>query len=217
LEKALDPMASRTKKRSNSTSARKKRQIPASDDISSGGIGARLRFLRKQRNMTLEELSEASALTKSYVSKIERGLSVPSISTAMKLAESFSITVSQLLGQDKYVDAVCLVRKGERRPFMRYDSSSKYNYEMLAGTKQFKRMEPYIMRPPLGFADGRTFEHAGEEFIFVLSGKIQVELSKELYELSSGDALYFDAHLPHRTRSLGGRFAEVLVVVNPAS
>jgi transcriptional regulator with XRE-family HTH domain len=177
------------------------------------GIGARIRFLRHQRKMTLELLSASSKLTKSFVSKIERGLSVPSISAAMRLSEAFKITVSQLLGEDHYDDAISLVRRKERRSFMGPGSSSGYNYEMLAGPKRFKRMEPYVMRPPLKFQDKRRFEHVGEELMFVLSGGVEVEISGQSIQLRPGDALYFDSHLPHRSRSLGGKYAEVLVVI----
>ena len=96
----------------------------------------------------LEQLSKSSKLTKSFVSKVERGVSVPSISTAMKLAASFHITVSQLLGEEHYDDAISLTRKNERRSFMRPGSSSGYNYEMIAGSKRFRRMEPVITKPP---------------------------------------------------------------------
>jgi transcriptional regulator with XRE-family HTH domain len=185
----------------------------ANESAGEQGIGPRIRFLRQQRKMTLEQLSAASGLTKSFVSKVERGTSVPSISTAMKLAESFGLTVSQLLGQDQYVGAACVVRRNERRAFMRPGSSAGYNYEMLASSKQFKGMEPYIMKPPLKFQDKRVFEHVGEEFMFVLSGSIEVELSGEPIRLNTGDALYFDSHFPHRSRSLGGKYAQVLVVI----
>jgi transcriptional regulator with XRE-family HTH domain len=188
-------------------------RVSSASGMAHQGIGARIRFLRRQRNMTLEQLSNCSKLTKSFVSKVERGVSVPSISTAMKLAESFQITVSQLLGEDHYDDGVSLVRKNERRAFMRSGSSSGYNYEMIAGSKRFKRMEPYIMRPPLEFQDDRLFEHVGEELMFVLSGCVEVELSRQSFRLNPGDALYFDSHLPHRSRSLRNKYAEVLVVV----
>jgi len=131
----------------------------------------------------------------------------------MKLAESFHITVSQLLGEDQYDDAVSLVRKDERLSFMRPGSSSGYDYEMIASSKRFKRMEPYIMKPPLEFQDKRLFEHVGEELMFVLSGSVEVELSGQSVRLNRGDTLYFDSHLPHRSRSLGTKYAEVLVVV----
>jgi transcriptional regulator with XRE-family HTH domain len=177
------------------------------------GIGGRVRFMREQRKMTLEQLSSASNLTKSFVSKVERGISVPSISTAMRLAESFDLTISQLLGEDHYEDGISVVRKGERRSFMRPGASLNYNYETLTAPKRFKRMEPYIMRPPFKFQGKRFFEHVGEEFMFVLSGSIEVEFSNQVYQLHSGDSLYFDSHLPHRSRSLGKKQASVLVVV----
>jgi transcriptional regulator with XRE-family HTH domain len=177
------------------------------------GIGSRVMFLRKQRDMTLEELSSRSNLTKSYVSKIERGLSVPSISTAMRIADTFEITVSQLLGEDGHADAISLVRKDQRRSFMREGSSAGYNYELLAYAKRYRSMEPYIMRPPLEFQEKRIFEHVGEELMFVLSGRVEVEISGKSHELAAGDTLYFDSHLPHRSRSMGKKYAEVLVVV----
>ncbi|HYL50142.1 MAG TPA: cupin domain-containing protein [Stellaceae bacterium] len=177
------------------------------------GIGARIRFMRHQRGTTLEQLAATSGLTKSFLSKIERGVAVPSISTAMKLAQSFSITVAQLLGEDHETDAVCVVRKHERRSFMRPGSAAGYNYQLVAAAKRFKRMEPYIMRPPLRFQDERLFEHVGEEFMFVLAGRIEVTLAGRTIVLRPGDALYFDSHLPHRTRSLGRKNAEVLVVI----
>jgi mannose-6-phosphate isomerase-like protein (cupin superfamily) len=164
--------------------------------------------------MTLDQLSLKSSLTKSYVSKVERGVSVPSISTAMRIAESFNITVSQLLGEDGYEDAVSVVRKNERRSFMRDGSSSGYDYELIAAPKKFKSMEPFIMKPPLQFQDKRVFEHVGEEMIFVLSGAVEVELSGKSVRLDPGDTIYFDAHLPHRTRSLGSKNASVLVVIS---
>lgn len=177
------------------------------------GIGPRLRFLRRRRAMTLEQISQASGLTKSFVSKIERGLTVPSISTAMKLADSFGMTVGQLLGEDHESDAVSIVRKGERRAFMRPGSPSGYNYELVAGAQRFRRMEPYIMSPPLKFQDDRVFEHVGEELMFVLSGRVEVTVAGRRIALGPGDALYFDSHLPHRSRSLGKKNARILVVV----
>jgi transcriptional regulator with XRE-family HTH domain len=180
-------------------------------------IGARVHFLRQQRNITLEELSSRSGLTKSFVSKVERGISVPSISTAKSLAESFGLTVSQLLGEDNSDNSVCLVRKEDRPSFMKGGDAGGYDYEMMAAAKQYKRMEPYIMRPPMRFQDGRKFDHLGEEFMFVLSGSIEVELGGKSYELNSGDSLYFDSHFSHRTRSLGRKNAEVLVVITAQS
>ncbi len=163
--------------------------------------------------MTLEELAASCGLTKSFLSKIERGLSVPSISTAMKLAASFDMSVGQLLGESEYDDSISVVRRKDRRSFMRDGSAHGYNYEAIAGGKRFKSMEPYIMRPPFDFQDDRLFEHTGQELMFVLAGRLQVHFSARVIDLRAGDAVYFDAQVPHRSRSLGTRLAEVLVVL----
>jgi transcriptional regulator with XRE-family HTH domain len=176
-------------------------------------LADRIAFLRKQRAMTLDQLANASGLTKSYLSKVERGLSVPSISTAMKIAQSLELSVGQLLGETQYQDAISIVRNGERPSFMRGGSSSGYDYEMLAPGKQFKMMEPFIMKPPLAFQDDRRFNHSGQEIIFVLSGQMEIEFGGVHHKLSKGDCAYFDAHVPHRSRSLNGKIAEALVVV----
>jgi transcriptional regulator with XRE-family HTH domain len=176
-------------------------------------LADRVGIMRKQRSLTLEQLAKAAGLTKSYLSKVERGLSVPSISTAMKIAESLELSVGKLLGETQYNDAISVVRSDERRSFMRGGSASGYDYEMLAPGKQFKTMEPFIMRPPLKFQDDRRFNHGGQEIIFVLSGQIEIDFGRSQYKLSKGDCAYFDAHVPHRSRSLNGKIAEALVVV----
>jgi transcriptional regulator with XRE-family HTH domain len=178
-------------------------------------LAGRIAFLRKQRALTLNDLASVSGLTKSYLSKVERGLSVPSISTAMKLAASFDLSVGQLLGEDQYDDAISVVRRNGRPSFMRAGSVSGYDYEMLAAGKRFKSMEPFVMRPPLRFQDERRFEHAGQEMMFVLVGKIELEFGGQKYLLNTGDCVYFDAHVPHRSRSLDNKIAQALVVVTP--
>lgn len=174
----------------------------------------RVAFLRRQRSLTLDQLASETGLTKSYLSKVERGLSVPSISTATRLAASFGLSVGALLGEIQYEDAISVVRRNDRPSFMRAGSFHGYDYELLAGGKRFKTMEPYVMRPPLAFEDDRRFEHAGQEMIFVLSGVVEIEYGSDVHRLEVGDCAYFDAHVPHRSRSVGSRIAEVLVVVD---
>lgn len=84
---------------------------------------------------------------------------------------------------------------------------------MLVARKKFKTMEPYIIRPPLEFQQNLMYEYAGQEFVFVLRGSVEVEFSGKKIVLNEGDTVYFDSHIPHRSRSLGKEISEVLVVV----
>ena len=77
----------------------------------------RLKLLRKKLGVTLEALAEKSGMTKSYLSKVERGLNTPSIATALKLAKALNVKVEELFSEDKVsLDSYSLVRSHERQP-----------------------------------------------------------------------------------------------------
>jgi transcriptional regulator with XRE-family HTH domain len=174
----------------------------------------RLRTVRRQRALSLEALAEQTGLTKSYLSKLERGLSSPSIATVLKIAEAYGMGTGQLLGdaRDSANEIACVSRASQREPLTRQGEAGGYRYEAIAAERKIKAMEPFIMHPPREFPDETTtFTHSGEEFLFVLKGRVEVQLAQELITLAAGDALYFDADLPHRIRSVGRAQTEVLM------
>ena len=77
-----------------------------------------------------------------------------------------------------------------------------------------KEMLPFMMYPPQDFVASAFKEHDGEEFLFVHKGRIDVEFPDQLVQLKAGDSLYFNALIPHRTRSTGSVQAEVMVIVS---
>ncbi|MGO4581506.1 helix-turn-helix domain-containing protein [Cupriavidus sp. 2TAF22] len=173
----------------------------------------RLRTVRRQRALSLEALAERTGLTKSYLSKLERGLSSPSIATVLKIAEAYGMGTGQLLGDahDNANEIACVSRASQREPLTRLGEASGYRYEAIASERKIKAMEPFVMHPPREFPDETTFSHRGEEFLFVLKGRVEVQLAQELITLAAGDALYFDADVPHRIRSVGKGQTEVLM------
>ncbi|MBB1627750.1 helix-turn-helix domain-containing protein [Achromobacter sp. UMC71] len=176
----------------------------------------RLRTLRRQQSLSLEQLGERTGLTKSYLSKLERGLSEPSISTVLRLAEAYGVGVSQLVGSGDDAaqdEVVSLVRVADREALQRRDLGSEYHYESLAGRRKVKAMEPFLVHPPREFPDASAvFPHPGEEFLLVLKGAIEVQVGEREFRLDTGDSLYFDSELPHRMRTVSRGAAEVLVV-----
>ncbi len=172
--------------------------------------------MRRQRGLSLGAVEAKTGLTKSYVSKVERGVTMPSIATVLKLAKAFNVDVGQFMGERTDESAVCVVRKDERHPIARPGSRKGYRYEAIAHRRRAKCMEPFIMRPPRQFEDNTLFEHEGEEMIFVLKGRVELNFADRQVVLGPGDAVYFDAHLLHRSRSLGRTAAETLVVIGRA-
>jgi transcriptional regulator with XRE-family HTH domain len=177
-------------------------------------FGARVAGLRLLSGLSLEEVASSSGLTKSYLSKLERGISQPSIATVLKLARTFGVSSGRLLGELPETDEISVVRKDERLPFSRSEGRAGYAYEAIATPHADKSMTPFVMRPPLtltGEIDLVT--HPGEEFIFVISGEMEIVFADCKHTLGAGDSIYFAASLPHRSRSLGKVTAEALVVV----
>lgn len=176
-------------------------------------LGLRLRQMRRQRKLTLDVLAAQTGLTKSYLSKLERAIKVPSIASTLKIAKAFGVQVGQLFGETADENGVCVVRKEERKPVNRPGTRNGYYYESIAYKRHSKCMEAFIVRPPRKFKDNTFFEHAGEEMVFVLKGRVEVRVADRCIVLGPGDSIYFDAHLLHRSRYVGATQAETLVVV----
>ncbi len=176
----------------------------------------RIKELRLKQGLTLEELAQRSGLTKSYLSKVERGLSVPSIATALKLAEVFGVEVGQMFGVNQAEQEFVLVRREERRLFgPQVDGQSQV--ESLSPGVLRGGLEAFTVRPPHDPTAKKPVEHKGHELLFVLDGRIGVELPSRMLEMEKGDSLQFLASIPHRLRSLGEGTAEVLVVISHLS
>lgn len=210
------------------TGARRKTGFPAMRRRNSRGEGAdrsaksfdlseRLRQLRAERGLSLEQLAQKAGLTKGFLSLIERGVKAPSISSLLRLSQVYGLSIGALLDDSRPGEpAHSLVRRDERKKFAREGSLYGYRYEALAFRKKRKRMEPFIVSPPLR-VPRRFFEHEGDEMVYVLSGQVEIHLGSEKIRLTPGDCIYFDAKTPHRSRSIGRERAQTLVVVDANS
>ncbi|MFJ8470917.1 helix-turn-helix domain-containing protein [Kitasatospora sp. NPDC094011] len=177
-------------------------------------MGSRLRVLRQQNRLSLDALAEQVGVTKSYLSKVERGLSDPSISTAIKLAHALKVDVGRLFAEEVEPELVTVVRAGERTPIAGGGGPGAPHYEGIATGLSGKRMVPFMMYPPTDATRSPFKSHAGEEFFFVHAGTVELEFPERTVELGPGDSVYFNSALPHRCRSTGPEPAHVLVVIH---
>lgn len=178
-------------------------------------LGERLAAYRKLNALSLEEVSTRAGITKSYLSKLERGLSSPTIATLIKLANALGITSEQLINANGAGSEIMLVKAGERVPFSRSRDRVGYTYEAIAAQRADKAMMPFIMSPPAVFSDEQELvSHPGEELIFLISGTMDVVFRDQIVHMTAGDSLYFNASIPHRSRSTGDTPAQALVVLS---
>ena len=182
-------------------------------------IARNINTLRKKRKMTLEKLAELTGLTKGYLSKIERSRKAPPYSTLNKIAVAFGADPAFFLEEnyrDKKETQISFTKKGRGKIIRSVGSLAEgslygYGYEALASDKSGKNMEPFIIEP--SFDEEATFQHEGEEFMYVLEGKHELIYDGRRYIMERGDCVYFDAAVPHTGKSLGKKKARLLAIM----
>jgi len=178
-------------------------------------MSERIKLLRRQLGLSLQSLADSSGLTKSYLSKVERGVCVPSIAAALNIAATLKVDVAQLFSREVSRDMVAVVRHGERLKIQRDSAAEGSGLEVIAAEVERKRMLPFVVSPPQQFADGPHLSgHAGDELLFVLKGRVEIAFPERTELLMVGDAIYFNALVPHRLRSVGNSRASALVVIS---
>ncbi len=173
-----------------------------------------IKTLRLQQNLTLDGLAQRTGLTKGYLSKVERSGKAPPYSTLNKIASALGMEVTTLLSQGRQPPRDCpfyLSRALDRDIVRATAQLPGYDYEVLAGGKPGKNMEPFIIHAP--FDIPRLYRHEGEELIHVMEGRLEFVHGKNTYVLEEGDNIYFDAIHAHAGRSLGHKKARLLVVI----
>jgi transcriptional regulator with XRE-family HTH domain len=178
-------------------------------------IGDHIGQMRTQLGMTLDQLAAATGFTKSYLSKIENSKKVPPIGTLSRIARALKTDITEILRTQESGRAFCVVRVKDRQPVVRGGTAFGYDYQSLAHTRSHKKMEPFLFTFPPEIDKYVFFEHEGEEFIFVLTGKVEWQAGGEKVILEPGDSIYFDSRLPHRGRGLGGAASALVVAYTP--
>lgn len=169
-----------------------------------------LKLLRVQANLTLEELAQATEMTRGYVSKLERGLSRPSVGAALKLAKVLGVSVEELFGARPEADPVTITRAAEALATRAIEGAPR----VVAGTRPGQRMVAFVLQPEKTRTRRHPMSHhTGEELLFVLKGQVNLQLANRNEILDAGDCAHFDSAVPHKLSSMNGTEAEVLVVI----
>ena len=217
----MSTASARSARKRPRAAAAPKAEPHASSELSE--LGARIQQWRAKRQMTLEALAERSGLSKGYLSRIENGLQTPPLGTLIRIAGALNADVTSLINGKTAPRAataspfVSIVRKDERSQVIRGASAFGYDYASLIGANVNARMEAFLFTFPSNIDKYVFFEHEGEEFLFLLSGRVEWQIGHERHVLEPGDAVYFDARLPHRGRALEGEATAVVVSHRPSA
>lgn len=178
-------------------------------------LGSRLRMARAKANRTLEDVARDCGITPGHLSRLERGEKLPSIGALVKLARAFETTIVELLGSDPAEGELIIARAGARPRLGAGKTAGSFRYEMLLREAACagQLVTAFIVHPEPEGGAVRDTSHQGLEFIFVLSGAIEIVFAERTVTLSAGDVLLFPGYLQHRLRRPSAGKASALVVM----
>jgi transcriptional regulator with XRE-family HTH domain len=200
-------------------------------------LGKKIRNERQKRQLTLENFSLMTGLSKSFLSQVERGITEPSITSLKKIAKQLGFSVVNLFQngdtlnssweyhnaparvQDKSMNCVEkaeVVRADKRKRFAL--PGSKVMYDLLTPDMN-RQLEVMYMRVSEGENSGEQpmLDPPGEKVGLVLKGSIEVSVGTEVYQLREGDSIYYPANIPHSWHALEGDSIEVVWILTPPS
>jgi transcriptional regulator with XRE-family HTH domain len=180
---------------------------------SSGELCAKLRALRVEQGLTLEDLARSVGLSKSALSQIESGRMDPSLETLRRLVHALKVTLASLFETRAAVDNR-VVRRHQRKVF--HIPRNQLRYELLSPDLVGKRVE--FLRVELDPTRGDKpppYAHEGEEYGIVIRGRIEVFVDGATYLLAPGDSIFFHATAPHYVVNAGRRTAVTIWAIAP--
>jgi transcriptional regulator with XRE-family HTH domain len=179
-------------------------------------VGGRVKRAREKRGLSLLDISRRTGIDVSLLSEIEEGQSAPPLGTVIKLAKALEMKMGYFISGDE-LRPFTIVHRGDRKVVSRYDSKRDkhygYGYESLAPYKKDRHMEPFLVTLQPATTEEERSAHDGQEFIFVLTGSMEVRLGEEIHVLEPGDAIYYDSTVPHLVKCHGQETTRILAVL----
>lgn len=189
--------------------------IVSRDDEGVEALGQKIKALRENKGMSLDEMSKMTGFDVETLSKIETNEIQPQLGTVIKLSKALDSALGRLVsGQGDKLYSI--TRKNERKSALRSPSSKTgnqklYTYKSLAPEVKGRHMEALLVQLE-DYPDQEMSVHEGEEFIFVLDGIVLLKIGEEVFELDRGDSAYYLSTTPHLLSAKGSKATIVAVI-----
>ena len=172
-------------------------------------IGRKIKQLRIQKGLTLEELASRSELTKGFLSQLERELTSPSIATLNDIVEALGSSLAEFFKEEEQEQLVF-----HKKDFF-VDEREIYTINWIVSNTQKNAMEPILIELPQGGDSFVMDPHSGEEFGYVLTGSVVLVTDTASYPVRKGETFYLDGKSTHYIRNDNKQTAQVLWVCTP--
>lgn len=177
-------------------------------------ISNRLRDLRKEKNITLQELSEAAGVSKGMLSQVENSRAIPSLPVLLNLISSLQVDFNDFFKDINLLtpDSKVIFRKKEQYQFFEKENAEGFSYRRLFSTTVHDYHADFVLlhlaqnalRPPVSTD--------AFEFKYLLQGKVRYQIGEDFFDMEEGDSLFFDAAELHNPVNTGNSEAILLVI-----
>lgn len=179
-------------------------------------LGQKIRALRKEKGLTLVEISEKTGIAQATLSRIETGTMIGTVESHEKIAETLGVGLPELYsGVDGRYEQVSHLTKEADRKVSHHGKNTQI--ELLTSESSKKKITPLLITLQSESQTQKEHQERGvEKFIYVLEGEIKACVDKEEYILKTGETLYFDASLAHQYINEKQKPAKILLAVSPS-
>ena len=177
-------------------------------------IGSRVKELRKVSNLTQKRLAETAGLSPGLLSRIENGLTMPSLPTLQVISNTLKTEIGYFFKNEEENGFIITDTNDRRIVISRSGPHGKtaYELELLAEGMKNPFMEPAIVTHVGKEGDVEERTHDGQEFMYVLEGKVKLTLGPKEFILKKGNAAYWNGNVPHKGIGMGRKLAKALHV-----
>jgi transcriptional regulator with XRE-family HTH domain len=178
-------------------------------------VGKKLKSIRLKSDMTIQELASKSKVSSNMISRVERGLTIPSVEILMKLAAVFDKSINYFVEEVSTTHEIVFSSPGQRDTTVYDDEKNMHTESFTSGLRDPQFMSFLCTVPKGGTSGQKHMHHPGDELIFLVEGRLRVTIAGEEYALTTGDSLSFKSHLPHRWDNVGEGDARIIWTLSP--
>lgn len=182
--------------------------MAAARTVKRTSLGQRIKRLRTNREISLETLANETGQALDFLRRIEADEIIPPVAVLLTLGRALEVDSGELLKDEDQAQAA------ERRAEAVRKRTDHYSYRVLTPEARHKHLKGFLVTiEPVSDLEGPGYQHEGEEFVYVLKGKVRVTVGENENDLEQGQSLHFNSSLIHKLRNTGDAPCELLVVL----
>lgn len=176
-------------------------------------IMAKLKDIRKEKNITLQELAESAGVTKGMLSQVENNRTIPSLTVFLSIIKSMQIDINDFFTDfnTPQNSKVIFKKASQYHPFEKENTVGFHYHRIMSSTIEQYHVD-FVLLTLMPDAQRASVQTDAFEFKYILKGTVEYTISEEVYLMEAGDSIFFDATEPHNPRNVGNTEAQLLVL-----